>query len=153
MSKSRSVTPTPNTYAPINNPSTSGLMLSRPPNDDINIIPTATPTFQASPNGLIHRRPSPDTRPMAKRMRRQSTKDTSRSQFSDSPSGMADTENLSEAMSPYSETSPPSDNGTPSVDTGDETSNTAGMNVSMPTALERTRSVTITVYGVVTMQH
>ncbi|KAJ7113468.1 hypothetical protein C8R44DRAFT_881782 [Mycena epipterygia] len=82
---------------------------------------------------------------MAKRMRRPSAEDTSHSQSSDSPSGMTDTEDSPEAMSPYSKTSPPSDNGTPSVDTGGETSNTAGMNGIMPTALER--SAIITVYG------
>ncbi|KAJ7102731.1 hypothetical protein C8R44DRAFT_746716 [Mycena epipterygia] len=127
MSKSRSVTPTPNFYAPINIPSTSGLTPSRPPTDDINTTTTTTVastsgdhpspsqfthfhsfvSSQASPDDLIHRRPSPDSPPMAKRMRRQSPEDTSRSQSSDSQSGMADTEEP-EAMSPYSETSPPS---------------------------------------------
>ncbi|KAJ7653369.1 hypothetical protein B0H17DRAFT_1268292 [Mycena rosella] len=129
MSKSRSVTPTPNIYAPINIPS-SGPTPSRPPTNDTTTTATTTtaPTTsredshpspsqfthfhsfvssQASPDDLIHRRPSPDSPPMAKRMRRQSPEDTSRSRSSDSQSGMADTEEL-ESRSPYSETSPPS---------------------------------------------
>jgi hypothetical protein len=132
MSKSRSVTPKPNIYAPINIPS-SGLppTPSRPATDDPTTTTTTAPvpttsregshlsptqfthfhsfvSSQTSPDDLIHhRRPSPDSPPMAKRMRRQSPEDTSRSQSSDSQSGMADTEEP-EGMSPYSETSPPS---------------------------------------------
>ncbi|KAJ7727273.1 hypothetical protein B0H16DRAFT_756923 [Mycena metata] len=128
MSKSRSVTPTPNLYAPIN-PSSSGPTSSRTPTDDTTTTTTTATTTsatsgeilhspsqythfhsfvsaQASPDDLIHRRPSPDSPPMAKRMRRQSPEDTSRSQSSDSQSGMADNEEA-EGMSPYSETSPP----------------------------------------------
>ncbi|KAJ7666686.1 hypothetical protein DFH06DRAFT_1383973 [Mycena polygramma] len=128
MSKSRSVTPTPNFYA-INLPSSSsGPTTSRTPTDDTSTttITTAPPTTsgesqqpsptqfthfhsfvstQTSPDDLIHRRPSPESPPMAKRMRRQSLEeDTSRSQSSDSQSGMADNEGTT---SPYSGTSPP----------------------------------------------
>ncbi|KAJ6523302.1 hypothetical protein B0H19DRAFT_1085716 [Mycena capillaripes] len=130
MSKSRSVTPTPNIYAAFNIQSSSGPTPSRTPTDDTTTT-TATTTAppatsgespqpspsqfthfhsfvssQASPDDLTHRRPSPDSPPMAKRMRRQSPEDTSRSQSSDSQSGMADTEEP-EGMSPYSENSPP----------------------------------------------
>lgn len=119
MPKSRSATPTPNIYA-TNLPSSSGLTPSRTPTNE----PTAPtpgessqpspPQFthvhsfvssQTSPDDPLDRRPSPDSPPMAKRMRRQSPEDTSRSQSSDSRSGMADTE--PEGMSPYSETSSP----------------------------------------------
>ncbi|KAF7333487.1 Homeobox protein OTX1 [Mycena venus] len=125
MSKSRSVTPTPNT---INLPSSSGLTPSRTPTDDTSTTTTTAAhttsgeilqpspaqfthfhsfvSSQASPYDLLDRRPSPDSPPMAKRMRRQSPEDTSRSHSSDSQSGMADTEDP-EGMSPYSETSPP----------------------------------------------
>ncbi|KAJ7101406.1 hypothetical protein B0H15DRAFT_410897 [Mycena belliarum] len=133
MSKSRSVTPTPNIYAPINIPSSGPPPTpSRPHTDDTTNI-TATPatasaptavqenldsspaqfthfhsfvSAQASPDDLIHRRPSPDSPPMAKRMRRHSPEDTSRSRSSDSQSGMADTEEAG-GRSPYLETSPP----------------------------------------------
>ncbi|KAJ7722641.1 hypothetical protein DFH07DRAFT_286285 [Mycena maculata] len=128
MSKSRSITPTPNIHSPINIPSSSPPTPSRIPADDTittTTTTTAQTTFggsshpstsfthfhsfvssQTSPDDLIHRRPSPDSPPMAKRMRRQSPEDTSRSRSSDSQSGMADTEEP-EATSPYSETSPP----------------------------------------------
>ncbi|KAJ7457354.1 hypothetical protein FB451DRAFT_593441 [Mycena latifolia] len=127
MSKSRSVTPTPNIYAPLNILS-SGPTPSRPPTDDTTATTASAPTTsressdsspqqfthfhsfvssQASPDDLIPRRPTPDSPPMAKRMRRQSPEDTSRSRSSDSQSGMADTEEP-ESRSPYSETSPPS---------------------------------------------
>ncbi|KAJ7450072.1 hypothetical protein B0H11DRAFT_325921 [Mycena galericulata] len=127
MSKSRSVTPTPNIHAPTNIPSSSALTPSRTPTDDTTTTTSPTPqtafgesshpstsfthfhsfvSSQTSPDDLIHRRPSPDSPPMAKRMRRQSPEDTSRSQSSDSQSGMADTEEA-EVTSPYSETSPP----------------------------------------------
>ncbi|KAJ7123879.1 hypothetical protein C8R43DRAFT_42519 [Mycena crocata] len=122
MSKSRSVTPTPNIYSPINIPSSSEPTSSRTPTDDTTTTTTTGESSnpppsqfthfhsfvssQASPDDPIHRRPSPDSPPMAKRMRHQSPEDTSRSQSSDSQSGMADTEEP-EGMSPYSETSPP----------------------------------------------
>lgn len=130
MSKSRSVTPTPNIYA-VNLQLSSGPTPSRTPTDDTTTTSTTATTAppatsgenpqpspsqfahfhsfvssQTSPDDLTHRRPSPDSPPMAKRMRRQSPEDTSRSQSSDSQSGMADTEEP-EGMSPYSETSPP----------------------------------------------
>ncbi|KAJ7328790.1 hypothetical protein DFH08DRAFT_883217 [Mycena albidolilacea] len=119
MPKSRSATPTPNIYA-TNLPSSSGLTPSRTPTNEPT-TPTpgessqpSLPQFthfhsfvssQTSPDDPLDRRPSPDSPPMAKRMRRQSPEDTSRSQSSDSRSGMADTE--PEGMSPYSETSSP----------------------------------------------
>ncbi|KAK7037887.1 homeobox protein OTX1 [Favolaschia claudopus] len=123
MSKSRSVTPTPNTYSTNPDSSSSGLTPSRTlPDDPSTTTPAPTTTresSQTSPTQFTHfhsfvssqasthdpldRRPSPDSPPMAKRMRRQSPEDTSHS--SDSQSGMADTE--PEGMSPYSETTPP----------------------------------------------
>ncbi|KAJ7187167.1 hypothetical protein C8R46DRAFT_1274368 [Mycena filopes] len=136
MSKSRSVTPTPNLYAPINIPPSSSSSSgpptsSRTPSDDTTTTTTTATTTtpaasgeillrspsqythfhsfvsaQTSPDDLIHRRPSPDSPRMAKRMRRQSPEEGSRSQSSDSQSGMADNEEA-EGMSPYSETSPP----------------------------------------------
>ncbi|KAJ7908858.1 hypothetical protein B0H13DRAFT_1715135 [Mycena leptocephala] len=123
MAKSRSVTPTPNIYAI--NPS-SGPTRSRTPTNDTTTSTTTPPatsgesshpppqfthfhsfvSSQTSADDLEHRRPSPESPPMAKRMRRQSPEDTSRSHSSDSQSGMADTDEP-EGMSPYSETSPP----------------------------------------------
>ncbi|KAJ7488004.1 hypothetical protein FB451DRAFT_1529004 [Mycena latifolia] len=109
MSKSRSVTPTPNIYAPLNVLSSGPTTPSRSPTDDTTATSTASaPTTSressdsspqqfthfhsfvssqfASPDDLIPRRPTPDSPPMAKRMRRQSPEDTSRSQSSDSQS-------------------------------------------------------------------
>ncbi|KAJ7076784.1 hypothetical protein C8R44DRAFT_896501 [Mycena epipterygia] len=68
---------------------------------------------------------------MAERMRHQSPEDTSRSP----PNGMADT----------TEPEVVSNNGTPSVDTGRENSNTPGINGSIPTSLDRISRITI--YG------
>ncbi|KAJ7641777.1 hypothetical protein FB45DRAFT_900990 [Roridomyces roridus] len=125
MSKSRSATPTPNISTPTNNPSSSTPTPSRTPTNDTTATTTTQTAFggsshqstsfthfhsfvssQTSPDDLIHRRPDPDSPPMAKRMRRQSPENDTRSLSSDSQSGMADTEEA-EATSPYSETSPP----------------------------------------------
>ncbi|KAJ6632198.1 hypothetical protein B0H10DRAFT_1976482, partial [Mycena sp. CBHHK59/15] len=123
MSKSRSVTPTPNIYFPTNISPPSDPTPSRiPPHDPTTASGESESPQQTSPthfthfhsfvstqtspdDHLIHRRPSPDSPPMAKRMRRHSPEDASRSQSSDSQSGMADTEEP-EGMSPYSEASP-----------------------------------------------
>ncbi|KAJ7279326.1 hypothetical protein C8J57DRAFT_132520 [Mycena rebaudengoi] len=122
MSKSRSVTPTPNFYSPTNISSPSAPAPSRTSIHDPRATTASEESLNPSPTHFTHfhsfvssqtsdepthRRPSPDSPPMAKRLRHQSPEDTSRSQSSDSQSGMADTEDL-EDMSPYSETSPPS---------------------------------------------